>query len=374
MARKTMAKKTKSIKEDVTVVDDTNVDVEQILNSMSEEELDALAAELEAEEAAEAETDEPVEEEVMGTGGVPDGASRTNQMSLAMKAMSSMSADQIAFFNKSLEKYNPDVAGASAEANKASIAMKEAIKEDIATVFGASEDLSEELKEKMTVLFESAVVAQVAIRSAEIEEQFETKLEEAKAEIKDAYAEKIDEVIDFVTDEYMKVNELAIERSLRTEVAEEFMGGLVELLKTCNISVDEEKADAIELALAKIEELEDQLNNSVNSSLELTQKVKELERGAAVVAKAEGLTLVQAEKFSKLAEGVDYDGDIEAFEKKLDIIRESHFKDGKVKPTSGLVTEEIFTTDDENAETNKRVVDPAMRAYVAATKRTFGSK
>jgi hypothetical protein len=145
------------------------------------------------------------------------------------------------------------------------------------------------------------------------------------------------------------------------------MQGLLDLFKEHYIELPDDKIDAAELLSNKVAELEEQLETVINSNVELTNKVEEFEKEAVVMDKLDGLTQVQVDKFIKLAESINFDGDVDEYSKKLDIIKESNFSNKADKKTN-LITEEDFTQDDDDAE--QVIHDPAMKAYVAATKRT----
>lgn len=334
----------KELDEELEVVDDTDASVEDDVT-----------------------TNDEIEEAVDGTGGVPEGASKSNMMSIIMKKMGNMSSDQIAGFNKSLEKFNPDVPGADAAKNKASIAMKEAVQADLAAVFGENTELGEETLTKVKVLFESQVNATIALREAELEESFAKILAEEVENIRAELATKVDKYLDHVADLYIQENAVAIESALRADTAERFMKGLYNLFKECHMTIPEEKLDVAELLSNKVDELEEQLDVTLKSNVDLAAKVKEFEKKAVVAEKSEGLTQVQKDKVVKLAESIDFDGNLAEYSKKLDIVIESNLSDKSEKKTN-LITEEIAQGDD--SEGNTIVHDPAMKKYIAAIKRT----
>lgn len=356
--------------EELEIVDETDVsevedeisdeEAEEILNSLSDEELEELKARASVDEA------DTIDEAADGTGGVPEGASKTNLLSIAMKKLGSATPDQIAGFYKSLEKFNPGIPDDAASKNQASIAMKESIQEDLANVFGDNQELSEEFKTKVSTLFESALAIKEETIRAEIEDAYDKKLEESVNEILEDFTDKIDSYLSYVAEEFVKENELAIESSIRTDLSESFIQGLYNLFAEHHVSVPEEDIEITELLSNKINELEEQLDASINSNIEAAQVIKEYEKDAVISEKLAGLTQVQADKFIKLAESIEFN-DADEFSNKLDIIKESNFVNNAEKKTN-LLNEEAFTEDDD--ETEQVINDPTMRRYVDATKRT----
>lgn len=260
---------------------------------------------------------------------------------------------------------NTKATGDSAAANKASVAMKEEQNFTIEVAF-EGEELSEEFKEKAVTIFEAAVSAKVESIKAELEAESATKLEEQVAEITTKLSDQIDNYLNYVVEQWMQENEIAIESSLRTEITEEFIGGLRDLFAENYIEIPEEKLDVLEDLATKVEELEAKLNESINSNIELTKAVKEHAMQSIFAKVAEGLTVSQKEKFSSLAEGVDYI-DEESYAKKLQIVKENYFKDTTVAQT--ISDTEVELAEEPQAE-KPRLSGPVSN-YVQAISRTI---
>ena len=255
--------------------------------------------------------------------------------------------------------------------NKASVAMKGAsVKEHISVMFDG-EDLSEEFMEKASTLFEAAVNERVNEITADLEEQFAAALNEKLEEVEqqnteelEALTGKLDEYLTYAVEQWMQENELAVEHSLRSEITEEFIGGLRTLFAENYIDVPEEKFDVVEELSARVQDLEEKLNEAINENIELTASLNEMTCDEVFDEVSEGLATTQVEKFKKLAEGVEYDS-IDTFKKKLEIIKESYFSTGKVvKKTSGLL-EESFEGEEE------KIVAGPMAHYVKAISRNI---
>jgi len=213
------------------------------------------------------------------------------------------------------------------------------VQEDVdALLSGSDAELSEEFKEKAKTVFEAAVKAKVSEQLVEIKEsaqaEFEAKLEEARG----ALAEKVDGYLNYVVEEWVKENALAVERGLKTEIAEEFMAGLKNLFVENYIDVPEEKADLLDdLASAK-DELETKLNEEFEKSVEMKKELDAFKAEKALSEACAGLTTTQAEKMQGLAEGVEFET-IDQYREKLETIKESYFP--KVRATGAEKEESI---------------------------------
>lgn len=232
------------------------------------------------------------------------------------------------------------------------------------------EEISEQFKEKASTIFEMAVNYRVNEVVEELETLYADKLNEKVEEIEESYADqlqeltsKIDQYLDYVVEEWVKENEVAIETSLRSEITEDFIHGLKNLFAEHYIEVPEEKVNVVEELALRVEELEAKLNEAVNENIELKDSLTEMSSEEIFNEVSEGLTLSQAEKFKKLAEGVDFD-DTENFKNKLLIVKENYFPSNGVKKTSNLL-EESFDGEEPAA-----VASGAMSKYVRAISRT----
>ena len=197
--------------------------------------------------------------------------------------------------------------------------------------------LSEEFKEKAQTIFEAAVKAKVAEQLDAINEaaqaDFDAKLEEARGEL----AEKVDGYLNYVVEEWVKDNALAIERGIRTEIAEEFMNGLKNLFVENYIDVPEEKADLVEELATKSDDLEAKLNEEFEKNVAMKKELDAIKAENALAEAVVGLTNTQADKVKALAEGVEFET-IDQYREKLETIKESYFP--KVRAT-GAEKEDI---------------------------------
>lgn len=301
-----------------------------------------------------------------------DGKSKVNLLSVSMHKLNSMSKSELVdFFNKSIAGIGHEadnVDGDLAAKNKSSVAMhamKEAIAEDLQVVFGDDKELSEEFKNKMTVLFESAVNARVTLVEAELQEAFEQAVDAEVALITEDLLTKVDEYLQYVAEEWIEQNEVAIQPTLKTEITEEFIEGLKNLFVESYIEIPAEKLDVFEALSKRLDELETQLNEALTVNMELTEKAKDFEKDELISQVAEGLTILEAEKFRTLAETVDYD---ENYTTKLKTLKEHHFSKKRKAADSHILTEEIVY--DSDAPEVKEPVKPEMKRYIAALNRS----
>ena len=274
------------------------------------------------------------------------------------------------FFNDSIKQYSADgvpsatAPGGAPGMGKMPMPTLNAVKEDIDEVF-AGEDLTEEAKEKFSTIFEAAVSARVSIEEARLEEAFEARLDEEVEEIKEEITTKIDQYLDYVVESWMEDNKLAVESTLRADIAENFMEGLYNLFAESYITVPEEKLDVVGELKAQIEELETKFDESVNKQLELQSVIDEATMEATFDEVTEGLAATQVEKLRTLAEGIEFT-DSESYVKKLNILKGKYFSEKK-EVNTGVITEEASEGLNEEA---KPAATGEMANYVSAISRT----
>lgn len=239
-----------------------------------------------------------------------------------------------------------------------------AVKEDIAAMF-SGEDLTEEFKESASTLFEAALTARMNLETVRIEEEAAEQLAEEVETIKEEMTTKIDQYLDYVVEQWVEENKLAIETSLRAEIAENFMEGLRGLFAESYINVPDEKIDILGELHAQIEELEAKLDESINTQLELQSVIDEATQEATFDEVSEGLAATQVEKLRTLAEGIEF-SDSETYAKKLNIIKDKYFTEGKKVVSTGVIAEEAEELTEQVAP-----VPAHMAHYAAAISRTL---
>ena len=231
--------------------------------------------------------------------------------------------------------------------------------DDIDALVGG-EDLSEEFKSKAKVVFEAALSAKVSEIKEELESQKRDEIVEASNEIKDELVEKVDSFLGYVAEEWVKDNELAIERGLKSELTENFITGLKALFEDHYVEVPDDKLDVVDELASKIEDVEAKLNEEVSKNIDLTSERDELVRNKVVSEVSSDLTTSEVEKLTKLIEDLDADDE---FESNVKTIKESYFSGEKSKLQ---LDEEVVSDSDENTSTEDKILDPSMAAYSAA--------
>ena len=223
------------------------------------------------------------------------------------------------------------------------------------------EDLSEEFQNKAKVVFEAAVSAKVSDIKEELESQKRDEIVEVSNEIKNELVEKVDSFLSYVAEEWVKDNELAIERGLKSELTENFIHGLKSLFEDHYVEVPDDKLDVVDELASKIEEVEAKLNEEVSKNIDLTSERDELVRNKVVSEVSSDLTSSEVEKLTKLIEDIDQDED---FESNVQTIKESYFSGEK---STLQLDEEVVSDSEENASTGEdKILDPSMAAYTAA--------
>ena len=291
-------------------------------------------------------------------------ADAINIMSAMMKKMSADEAKElvIAQYNASnktdeeLELEGLSKAKEAIEKRLASINVSEDVD---ALVEG--EELSEDFKKKAATIFEAAVKSKIRPEVERIEEEKSQEIADEMETFKTELAEKVDGYLDYVVGEWMKENELAIERGLKGEIAEDFITGLKSLFEEHYIDVPDEKYDILESQAQKIEELESKLNETMNKLTEKKQSEDSLVREATIKEVSSDLAETQVEKFASLVEDVEFT-DKESFEEKLNTLKENYFP--KSVPSEQTLTEE---NEDGTQEID---ISDAMAAYTSAIKRS----
>lgn len=199
------------------------------------------------------------------------------------------------------------------------------------------EDLSEEFKSKVATLIEAVVASRVAKERKQLEEEFELATTELvqktlteSEELKEGLVEKIDGYLDYVVEQWMENNELALERGIRGELFESFMTGMKNLFEEHHVNVSDDQLDVIQEMRSEMEELTNRLDEMTEQNVELKQVIKEVERQSQIAEAVEGLSDLDAEKFKTLAEELVFD-DGETFARKLEVVRENFFQKTETK-------------------------------------------
>ena len=235
---------------------------------------------------------------------------------------------------------------------------------DLSPIFG--EELSEDFRQKATSIFEAAVIARVNNEMEKVASSLEEKYAEEFLEYKESIVEKVDAYLNYVVENYLEENKLAVENGLRGEIAEDFMTGLKALFKEHYIEVPEEKYDVIGELQAKVTELEESLNGQVENNVGLNTSVTELKRKLIIKEMAKDLADTEVNKLTKLLEGVDFENE-EIYKEKVSVIKENYFpRDAVIKETAKQALTEETDTPASFTQSND-----VVSAYANALSRTI---
>jgi hypothetical protein len=237
--------------------------------------------------------------------------------------------------------------------------VAEDLSADIDAIFG-DENISEEFKSKVSTIFEARVTDRINTIKEEIEAEYSSMLEEAVESIRTDLTEKVNDYLDYIVEEWMKQNEVAIEKGLRTEMVEDFIGGLRNLFAEHYIDVPAEKVDLVDELATKVEGLEDKLNEEIQRGIEYKKQLTEAKKIDVVRTVCEGLTSTQVEKIKSLAESVEFSTE-EEYQEKLETIRENYFPSGMKKANASQMHEQV-----EDGSEKPAIKDARMAAYASA--------
>lgn len=240
------------------------------------------------------------------------------------------------------------------------------VKEHIDALTSGEKDLSEEFKAKAATIFEAAIKSKVREIEESMEADYNKKFETESTKQKSELVEKVDNYLNYVVNEWMKENELAIEKGIKGEIAEDFINGLKKLFEDHYIDVPDEKYDVLEDQASKIEELEKKLNEEIGKNVDLNKKSNMLERADILADVASDLADTSKEKFAKLTEEVEY-SDAETFKKKCETIKESYFGNKKEANSDSEVDNAVAG---QSNEVDSKDLSNAMAAYTTAISKT----
>ena len=234
---------------------------------------------------------------------------------------------------------------------------------DVKALVSSDADLSEEFKEKAATIFETAVRTRIKEQTKILEAQYEKKLSTEKETVKEAMVAKVDSYLNYVVEEWMKENELAVERGIRTEIAEDFITGLKGLFKEHYIEVPEEKYNVLEDLTNQVKDLEGKLNEQIEKNVNLSKQVSESERTNILADVAADLADTETEKFAKMAENVEYES-APKFREKLETVKESYFPKTKIEEAASKDEVDSVAANEPADFTSGK--SDAMAAYTAA--------
>jgi hypothetical protein len=297
---------------------------------------------------------------IHASGKAPDNSGK-NKASIANKP-SAASPDTQLRMNKEEKEVHDDEDEDEVENKKHA---KKKMKEDIDSLFADDSTISEDFKTKAATIFEARIFDRVSQIQEELEAEYAGKLEEAVELIESELTEKVDDYLNYVVEQWMEENQLAIESGLRAELAEEFIAGLRNLFAEHYVDVPAEKVDLVDELATKVEELESKLNEEMERNIEFSKALVESHKAEVAREVCEGLTTTQFEKIKSLAESVDYSTE-EQYKEKIETIRENYFPSGIKKANVEQLHEQVEDTDNEK----KVINDPFVAAVSQAISKT----
>jgi len=236
------------------------------------------------------------------------------------------------------------------------------MKEDIDALV-SGEELSEEFREKAATIFEAAVMNRVKQEVAKLDEAYEQKIAEQVEVIKEGLVEKVDGYLDYVVEQWIEQNEIALESGMKSEILEGFVGGLKDLFQEHYIDIPEEKFDVLGALETEVADLHTKLDEQMAAAIELNKQLAEHQIARVKSEISEGLVETDKEKFEALVEELEFDG-VESFTKKAQTIRESYFTNKATTPVvESVVTDAPVTLTEEGAT---KYVDPKIKGYLSA--------
>ena len=236
---------------------------------------------------------------------------------------------------------------------------KEKMKEDVDALFSDDSTISEEFKTKAATIFEARVADRVTQIEEEVEAKYAGMLEEAVESIKADLTTKVDDYLNYVVEQWLEQNQIAIESGLRAELTEEFIAGLRNLFAEHYIDVPTEKVDLVDELAGKVEELESKLNEEIERGIGFAKALVESRKNEITREICEGLTVTQAEKIKSLAEGVEFSTEDE-YKQKLETIRENYFPSGVKKADENQLHEKVEESVDKPVITDNFVAAVAQ--------------
>ena len=232
---------------------------------------------------------------------------------------------------------------------------------DLDALIANEATLSEEFKDKASVIFEAAIKSKLSDEIDRLEEKYNEELDAEITSTKEDLVEKVDSYLNYVVENWMEENKIAIQTGLRTEIAENFMNKMRDLFEESYIDVPESKVDLVDELAESVEELEEKLNKTTGDAIAMAEELESYKRDAIIREAARGLADTQVEKLKSLVEDVDFDDD-ETFAKKVATIRESYFDKSTSTETA------VLDTDDENDDYVE--TSGSMNQYLAALRKT----
>jgi len=262
--------------------------------------------------------------EIVGKSAIPSGEGTTDSRSAGSSAESVPSS--VVPGQKKTAKEEAEVEGEEISEEEIEVAEL-SIDEDVAALL-SGEELSEEFQSRARTIFEVAIRNKVAIAKEELQAAYEEKLTEELASVRSSLSERVDAYLEYVADEWMAENAIAVEHGLRTEITESFLEGMHSLFSEHYVSVPEERFDVVESMVEKLDEMESKLNEQIERNVALNSRLSESVSESILSAVSEGLAQTQKDKLAALAESVEFDSE-EGYREKLESLKGAYFSESR---------------------------------------------
>ena len=284
-----------------------------------------------------------------------------------MAAMKGMDEDE--HEDEDEDKKEKDMAAASEKKEAVEKRVKSIdVSSDVNALVSGDDSLSEDFKTKAATIFEAAVKSKVKSEIERLEDEYSNEITEAKESVKEDLTNKVDNYLNYVVEEWMKENELAIEKGIKGEIAEDFIGGLKQLFEDHYIDVPDEKYDVLEAKEKELDEAKAKINEMTASMIEKSQQIAEFTKEEILEDITSGLADTEVEKLKSLVEDISYEG-ADEYKKKLETIKESYFGASKAAPES---TENVDTINNTSNDNTVADMSDSMSRYTAAISRVKG--
>ncbi len=285
---------------------------------------------------------------------------KAGMMNAAYNMMSSMNKEDL---KVALGKLVAEHTEEGAADESVEIQYEADFSEDLNAIMADEATLSEEFKEKTSIIFEAAIKSKLAEEIDRLEEKYNEELDAEINSTKEDLVEKVDSYLNYVVENWMEENKLAVQTGLRTEIAENFMSGLKDLFTESYITVPEEKADLVDELAETVDELETRLDDTTGKAIAMAEELETYKRNAIIAEAAKGLADTQVEKLKALVDDIDFDTE-ETFASKVTTVKESYFD----KKSTSVTEAADFDSEDDDGDTVE--VSGSMAQYLTALKTT----
>jgi len=229
--------------------------------------------------------------------------------------------------------------------------------EDVNALLGG-EELSEEFREKAKVVFEAALNSKVKEIQETLETQYQSQLDETKEELKTTLVERVDSYLEYVCEEWMSENELAVEHGIKSEMTESFLSGMKDLFEEHYVTIPEDKYDVLESMVEKLDDMETKLNEQIDKNIGLNRRLAESSAQGILDQVSSGLAETQKEKLASLAESVEFESE-EEYREKLETLKESYFS--RTAPAAKTQSSQTLS---EGVDSTNNPVSGSMDVYL----------